>query len=135
MNIYDEKIKAVDNKIKKLNEDIKKKKSQLSKLQSERKQLEADKDREYSESFLKKIAELGITSDEKRSALLDRIEEFVLKQELSESEINLSEEKTEITNSEETVAAPITENPTEADRPTEREKYQTAAFPHTSTSY
>lgn len=92
MNNYDEKIKINREKIAKLQEDIEKKKSKISKLQAENKQFQAEKDNEFSQNLLKKLAELGINSPEDREALMSRIEDFALEQEIAKTETKAQSE-------------------------------------------
>ena len=57
MNSYDEKIIAIEKKIKKLLDDIDKKKARVAELRLECKQLQSNKDKEYSEMFIRAIKE------------------------------------------------------------------------------
>ncbi|MDD6488302.1 MAG: hypothetical protein PUG48_00590 [Clostridia bacterium] len=84
MSVFDEKISVIDKKIDKLNEEVKKKKAQITKLSAERKQLETDKNREYSEVFLKTIKEYGVDTEDERQALIDKIEEMLIGQKINE---------------------------------------------------
>lgn len=92
MNRYDEKIKINNEKIAKLQEEIDKRKNKISRLQAENKQLNSEKDKEFSQSLLKKLAELGINSPEDREILLSKIEDFAIEQEIAKSETNLPKE-------------------------------------------
>lgn len=86
MNKYDEKIKINNEKIAKLQDEIDKRKNKISRLQAENKQFQTEKDNEFSQNLLKKLAELGINSPEDREALMIRIEDFAIEQEIAKSE-------------------------------------------------
>ena len=92
MNRYDEKIQGNLEKIAKLQEDIEKRKTKISKLQAENKQFQAEKDNEFSQNLLKKLAELGINSPEDRVALMSKLEDFALEQEIAKSEATTQSE-------------------------------------------
>lgn len=92
MSRYDDKIKSNLEKIAKLQEDIEKRKAKISKLQAENKQFQAENDNEFSQNFLKKLAELGINSPEDRAAIMSRIEDFALEQEIAKNETKAQSE-------------------------------------------
>lgn len=92
MNRYDEKIKINDEKIAKLQEEIEKRKNKISRLQAENKQLNSEKDNEFSQTLIKKLAELGINSPEDRVALMSKLEDFALEQEIAKSEATTQSE-------------------------------------------
>ena len=85
MNVYDEKIIALEKKIKKLLDDIDKKKARVAELRLECKQLQADKDKEYSEKFISAIREYGVQSEEDRQALIETITELLAERSSSDS--------------------------------------------------
>ena len=82
MSRYDDKIKSNLEKIAKLQDEIEKRKAKITILQNENKQLQAEKDNEFSQTLLKKLAELGINSPEDRVALMSKLEDFALEQEI-----------------------------------------------------
>lgn len=92
MNRYDEKIKINNEKIAKLQEEIDKRKNKIFRLQAENKKFQAEKDNEFSQNLLKKLAELGINSPEDREILMSRIEDFAIEQEIAKSETNSPKE-------------------------------------------
>lgn len=92
MNRYDEKIKINNEKIAKLQEEIDKRKNKISRLQAENKKLQSEKDNEFSQNLLKKLAELGINSPEDREILMSKIEDFAIEQEIAKSETSSSKE-------------------------------------------
>lgn len=102
MNRYDEKIQGNLEKIAKLQEDIEKRKTKISKLQAENKQFQAEKDNEFSQNLLKKLAELGINSPEDRVALMSKLEDFALEQEIAKSEIKTQSENSSFSPDSET---------------------------------
>lgn len=89
---YDDKIKSNLEKIAKLQDEIEKRKSKIINLQTENKQLQAEKDNEFSQTLLKKLAELGINSPEDRVALMSKLEDFALEQEIAKSETKTQNE-------------------------------------------
>ena len=92
MSRYDDKIKSNLEKIAKLQDEIEKRKAKIINLQTENKQLQAEKDNEFSQTRLKKLAELGINSPEDRVALMSKLEDFALEQEIAKSEIKTQNE-------------------------------------------
>lgn len=85
MSRYDDKIKSNLEKIAKLQDEIEKRKAKIINLQTENKQLQAEKDNEFSQTLLKKLAELGINSPEDRVALMSKLEDFALEQEIAKT--------------------------------------------------
>jgi hypothetical protein len=92
MSRYDDKIKSNLEKIAKLQDEIEKRKAKIINLQTENKQLQAEKDNEFSQTLLKKLAELGINSPEDRVALMSKLEDFALEQEIAKSETKTQNE-------------------------------------------
>ena len=92
MSRYDDKIKSNLEKIAKLQDEIEKRKAKITILQNENKQLQAEKDNEFSQTLLKKLAELGINSPEDRVALMSKLEDFALEQEIAKSETKTQNE-------------------------------------------
>ena len=92
MSRYDDKIKSNLEKIAKLQDEIEKRKAKIINLQNENKQLQAEKDNEFSQTLLKKLAELGINSPEDRVALMSKLEDFALEQEIAKSETKTQNE-------------------------------------------
>ena len=86
------KIKSNLEKIAKLQDEIEKRKAKIINLQTENKQLQAEKDNEFSQTLLKKLAELGINSPEDRVALMSKLEDFALEQEIAKSETKTQNE-------------------------------------------
>ena len=89
MSRYDDKIKSNLEKIAKLQDEIEKRKAKITILQNENKQLQAEKDNEFSQTLL---AELGINSPEDRVALMSKLEDFALEQEIAKSETKTQNE-------------------------------------------
>lgn len=92
MSRYDDKIKSNLEKIAKLQDEIEKRKAKIINLQTENKQLQAEKDNEFSQTLLKKLAELGINSPEDRVALMSKLEDFALEQEIAKNETKAQSE-------------------------------------------
>lgn len=88
MNNHDEMIKKAKKEIDKLTSDIEKKKSRIAKLREDIKKYEAAivRDNEFSNNFLKLLAENGVTSDEDRKEMISKIEELILTREIEKSE-------------------------------------------------
>lgn len=102
MSRYDDKIKSNLEKIAKLQDEIEKRKSKIINLQTENKQLQAEKDNEFSQNLLKKLAELGINSPEDREALMSKIEDFALEQEIAKTEAKAQSENSSSSSDSET---------------------------------
>lgn len=92
MSRYDDKIKSNLDKIAKLQDEIEKRKAKITILQNENKQFQTEKDNEFSQNLLKKLAELGINSPEDREALMSKIEDFALEQEIAKTETKAQSE-------------------------------------------
>lgn len=102
MSRYDDKIKSNLEKIAKLQDEIEKRKAKIINLQTENKQLQAEKDNEFSQTLLKKLAELGINSPEDREALMSKIEDFALEQEIAKTEAKAQSEISSLSSDSET---------------------------------
>lgn len=102
MSRYDDKIKSNLEKIAKLQDEIEKRKAKIINLQTENKQLQAEKDNEFSQTLLKKLAELGINSPEDREALMSKIEDFALEQEIAKTETKTQNENSSSSSDSET---------------------------------
>lgn len=106
MNAYDERIIAIEKKIKKLLEDIDKKKARVAELRLECKQLQSNKDKEYSEMFIRTIKEYGVQSEEDRQALIETITELLAEKSSSDKIENLDLPEVPITPSTENISKP-----------------------------
>ena len=102
MSRYDDKIKSNLEKIAKLQDEIEKRKAKIINLQTENKQLQAEKDNEFSQTLLKKLAELGINSPEDRVALMSKLEDFALEQEIAKTEAKAQSEISSLSSDSET---------------------------------
>ena len=102
MSRYDDKIKSNMEKIAKLQDEIEKRKAKIINLQTENKQLQAEKDNEFSQTLLKKLAELGINSPEDRVALMSKLEDFALEQEIAKNETKAQSENSSSSSDSET---------------------------------
>ena len=106
MNAYDERIIAIEKKIKKLLEDIDKKKARVAELRLECKQLQSNKDKEYSEMFIRAIKEYGVQSEEDRQALIETITELLAEKSSSDNSENPDLSEVPITPSTENISKP-----------------------------
>lgn len=102
MSRYDDKIKSNLEKIAKLQDEIEKRKAKITILQNENKQFQTEKDNEFSQNLLKKLAELGINSPEDRVALMSKLEDFALEQEIAKSEAKAQSEISSLSSDSET---------------------------------
>ena len=106
MNAYDERIIAIEKKIKKLLEDIDKKKAHVAELRLECKQLQSNKDKEYSEMFIRAIKEYGVQSEEDRQALIETITELLAERSSSDNSKNTDLPEAPITPPTESILKP-----------------------------
>ena len=123
MNAYDEKIIAIEKKIKKLLEDIDKKKARVAELRLECKQLQSNKDKEYSEMFIRAIKEYGVQSEEDRQALIETITELLAERSSSDNSKNTDLTEAPIT--------PPTENISKPAEQTFGQNHQKPVYPET----